>query len=161
MSKNKHIDLFKDIIPAVDLRMKELWDAEDINDEARKEIKNDLWRLNRFISSVQSENVLLQEHYLLTVNEYYNKNWSNISKHPKLQWQTLCMCGHDTKKKYYHEYIPLKNEKNKKEAFLEKLFPNMKRVDIETLAAIATDKEIKQYCRDLGWDEKDIHGIKI
>ena len=27
MAKNKHVDLFKDIIPAVDLGVKELWDA--------------------------------------------------------------------------------------------------------------------------------------
>jgi hypothetical protein len=37
----------------------------------------------------------------------------------------------------------------------------MKRSDIATLAAISTDKEIKQYCEDLGWDKKAINGIKL
>jgi hypothetical protein len=37
----------------------------------------------------------------------------------------------------------------------------MKRTDVETLAAISTDKEIKQYCEDLGWDKKAINGIKL
>ena len=159
MGKNKHVDLFKDMIPAVDVGMKELWDAA--TEEGRKEIKGDLWNLNRYISAVKTNNAELQEHYLLTVNEYYNKNWANISKHPKLQWQTLCLCSHESKKTHFHEWVPLKREKNKKEEFLAELFPNMKRSDIETLAAISTDKEIKEYCEGLGWDKKQINGIKF
>jgi hypothetical protein len=37
----------------------------------------------------------------------------------------------------------------------------MKQNDITTLAAITTDKEIKQYCENLGWDKKAINGIKL
>ena len=73
---NKHIDLFKEIIPAVDLGMKDLWDAA--TDDGRKEINADFWNLNRYISSVKSSDRALQEHFVLTVNEYYNKNWNNI-----------------------------------------------------------------------------------
>jgi hypothetical protein len=98
---------------------------------------------------------------VLAVNELYNKNWAEISKHPKLQWLTLTACSHESRKSHFHEWIPLKKEKNKKTEFLSNLFPNMKRSDIETLAAISTDKEIKQYCEDLGWDKKDINGLKF
>ena len=159
MGKNKHVDLFKDMIPAVDMGLKELWDAA--SEEGQKEIKGDLWTLNRYISNVKTNNREIQEHYLLTVNEFYNKHWNDISKHPKLQWQTLCMCGHESKKTQFHEWLPLKREKNKKEEFLAELFPNMKRSDIATLAAITTDKEIKQYCESLGWDKKEINAIKF
>jgi hypothetical protein len=159
MGKNKHVDLFKDMIPAVDMGMKELWDA--VTDEGRKEIKGDLWNLNRYISNVKSSDRELQEHYLLTVNQFYNKNWNEISKHPKLQWQSLCVCGHERKKTHFHEWIPLKKEKNKKEEFLAQLFPNMKLADVQTLAAITTDKEIKEYAKDLGWDKKQIADIKL
>jgi len=159
MGKNKHVDLFNDMIPAVDMGLKDLWDASP--EEGQKEIKGDLWTLNRYISNVKSSNRELQEHYLLTVNEFYNKHWADIAKHPKLQWQTLCLCGHESKKTQFHEWLPLKREKNKKEEFLAELFPNMKRSDIATLAAISTDKEIKQYCADLGWDKKAINGIKL
>ena len=159
MGKNKHVDLFKDMIPAVDMDLKDLYDA--VSDEGRKEIKADLWNLNRYISSIKSSNRDLQEHYVLAVNEFYNKNWSEISKHPKLQWLTLIACSHDSRKPHFHEWIPLKKEKNKKEELLADLFPNMKRSDIETLAAITTDKEIKQYCEGLGWDKKEINGIKL
>jgi hypothetical protein len=159
MGKNKHVDLFKDMIPAVDLGIKDLWDA--VSDEGRKEIKGDLWNLTRYISSVSTANREIQEHYLLIVNEYYNKNWNEISKHPKLQWQTLCACSHESKTKQFHEWIAIKREKNKKEEFIANLFPNMKRSDIATLAAITTDKEIKEYCENLGWSKKEVNGIKF
>jgi hypothetical protein len=159
MGKNKHVDLFKDMIPAVDMGIKELWDATD--EDGQKEIKGDLWNLNRYISNVKSNNREVQEHFILTVNEYYNKDWSNISKHPKLQWLTLCMCSHESKKTFFHEWLPLKKETNKKEELLLELFPNMKSADVQTLAAITTKEEIKQYCEGLGWDKKAINGLKL
>ena len=159
MGKNKHVDLFKDMIPAVDMGIKELWDA--VSEEGQKEIKGDLWNLNRYISIVSGSSKEIQEHYLLIVNEYYNKNWNGISKHPKLQWQTLCACSHESKVKQFHEWIAIKREKNKKEEFIADLFPNMKRADIATLAIINTDKDIKQYCENLGWSKKEVNAIKF
>jgi hypothetical protein len=146
-------------MPAVDMGIKELWDA--VTEDGQKEIKGDLWNLNRFISNVKSNKREEQEFFVLAVNEYYNKNWAAIQKHPKLAWQTLCLCSHPSKKKFFHEYIPLKKEANKKEKFLAELFPNMKMNDVSTLAAITTDKEIKEYAKDLGWDKKQIADIKL
>jgi hypothetical protein len=159
MAKNKHVDLFKDIIPAVDLGVKELWDAT--TDEGRKEIKGDFWNLNRYISSVKSSNREIQEHFVEITNEIYNKNWAAIQQHPKLVWMLLCLCSYGDGKTHFHEYIPLKKSKNKKEEIIGQFFPNMKHNDIETLAAITTDKEIKEYCQDLGWDKKQIAELKL
>lgn len=159
MGQNKHVDLFKDMIPAVDMGLKELWDAA--TDEGRKEIKGDFFNLTRYISNVKTNNREHQEHFVLTTNEFYNKHWNDIQKHPKLVWQTLCMCSHESKKTFFHEWIGLKKQKNKKEEFLAELFPNMKMSDIETMAAITTDKEIKDYCATLGWDKKQINAIKF
>ena len=159
MGKNKHVDLFKDMIPAVDMGLKDLWDA--VPEEGQKEIKGDFWNLNRYISNVKSNDRELQEHFVLTVNHFYNKNWNDIQKHPKLVWQTLCLCSHETKKTYFHEWLPLKKQKNKKVDFLADLFPNMKMSDVETLALVTTDKEIKEYCEKLGWDKKEINGLKF
>jgi hypothetical protein len=156
---NKHVDLFKEIIPAVDAGIKELWDAAGA--DGQKEIKNDLWNLTRYISSVKSSNRELQEHFVLTVNYYYNKNWANIQQHPKLQWLSLCLASHESKKTFFHEYIPLKKMKSKKQEFLAEQFLNMKMADIETLAAITTDEEIREYCEGLGWDKKEIRGLKL
>jgi hypothetical protein len=159
MAKNKHVDLFKDIIPAVDMGLKELWDAA--SEDGQKEIKGDLWNLNRYISAVKSSNREIQEHFLLTVNEYYNKDWTAISNHPKLQWMTLCMCSHESKKTFFHEWIPLKRTTDRKEEILLELFPTMKAADVQTLATITTKNEIKEYCEGLGWDKKQINELKL
>lgn len=157
--KTRSIDLFKEVMPAIDQDGKDIWDM--LTDQQRKEVQGDFWVLNRFISSVKSRDQDTQEHFIESVNFFYNKNWFVIQKHPKLLWQLLCMCSHRSKKEFFHEYIPLKKEKDKKTEFLMELFPNMKRTDVETLAAITADKDIKQYCRDLGWDKKAIDGIKL
>jgi len=159
MAKNKHVDLFKEIIPAVDLGMKDLWDAA--TDDGRKEIKGDFWNLNRYISSVKSSNREIQEHFVEITNEIYNKNWAVIQQHPKLVWMLLCLCSYGDGKTHFHEYIPLKKSKNKKEELISQFFHNMKHNDIETLATITTDKEIKEYCQDLGWDKKQIAELKL
>ena len=112
IKKVRELDLFKDIIPSIDEGFKELWDAA--SETGKKEIKADLWVLNRFMSSVSNNDPRMQEHYLLMVNELYNKHWFSLQAHPKLLWLLLCLTKHDSKTKKYHEYIPLKKEVDKK-----------------------------------------------
>ena len=151
--------LFDTLIPAIDQGGFDIWDLLD--EDQKKSAKGDFWNFNRYISNVKSNDRELQEHFVLTTNEFYNKNWNDIQKHPKLVWQTICLCSHESKRTYYHEWIPLKRQKNKKEEFLAELFPSMKWQDIETMAKITDDKEIKQYCESLGWDKKQINAIKF
>ncbi len=147
----------KDILAAVDLDGKEVWD--ELTEEQKKSVV--FFTLNRYISNVQGSREL-KEHYLLVGNERFNKNlFAVMSKHPKLTWQLACSCSHESRKIQYHEWLGLKKEKNKKVSFLAELFPNMKIQDVETLAAITSDKDIKQYCESLGWDKKQIHAIKL
>jgi hypothetical protein len=153
------LNLFKDIIPSADMGIKDLWDA--VSDEGRKELKNSFWILNRFMSSVKTNDVELEMHYLLTINEYYNKNWFSIQKHPKLVWLTLCAASHESKKTVFHESIAVKVHQNKKASLLAEFFPNMKMDDVSVLAEITTEAEIKQYCENLGWDKKKIDGLKL
>ena len=88
---NKELDLFKELIPAIDMGIKELYDAA--SDDGKKDIKGDLWNLNRYISSVKGSREK-QELAVFKVNEYYNKNWAVLgANHPKLQWQILCVAG--------------------------------------------------------------------
>lgn len=144
---NKHIDLFKEMIPALDLGMRDLWDAA--GEEGQKEIKADMWNLNRYMSALADskytkysvDDVALA---VIKTNEYYNKNWAVLgAKHPKLQWMLLCMCG-NTGKKERHEWIGTKRSKNKTVTFLEKIYPNMKQDEVELLARILTTEELKK-----------------
>lgn len=161
--KNKHIDLFKEMIPALDMGMKEMWDAADEN--GQKEIKGDLWNLNRYMSVVTNNQYSPYQKYskddtetaVVKTNELYNKNWAILGdKHPKLQWMILCQCG-GTGKKENHGWIGFKkspNENSKAIAIIEKMYPNMKLDEVELLARLLTKEELKQLIKDYDAETK-------
>jgi hypothetical protein len=153
---NKELDLFKVIMPAIDNNIKELYDAA--SDEGRKDIKGDLWNLNRYVSCVNGNNEK-QELAVFKVNEYYNKNWAVLgAKHPKLQWQLLCISG-NTKKKEFHPWIKLQrtaDTSNKSVKLLSQIYPNMKMDEVELLARISTKKEIRELAKAHGYEKVDI-----
>lgn len=153
---NKHIDLFNDMIPSIDYGIKELWDAA--TEEGRKEIKGDLWNLNRYISSVKGSREK-QELAVFKVNEYYNKNWAVLgAHHPKLQWQLLCIAG-NTGKKEFHPWIKLDRKadsSSKTVQLLMKLYPDKKLDEVELIARISTKKEIIELAKQHGYDKVDI-----
>jgi hypothetical protein len=151
------LDLFKDTIPAVDSGMKELWDA--IDDEQKKFLKKDFFILVRWISSPVTSDRKIQEHYIETVNEFFNKHWASLQHHPKLLWQLLCMCSHPTKKLFKKEYIKLIRKaegSNKKQKFLLEYYPTAKLDDIELLSKVMSDEEVKQLAIGMGLDDKQI-----
>jgi hypothetical protein len=146
--------LLKEILAAVDTNVKELWDASD--DDNKKVIKGDLFRLNRYISNVKSGGRETKEHFVLTVNEYFNKHWHTLQQHPKLLWMLLCMCNLNGKV-FYHEWIGYKKKTDnvdKKIKFLQELYPNYKMDELELLASMYTDNEITSLAMELGLDEK-------
>lgn len=153
---NKELDLFKEIIPAVDYGMKELYDAA--TDVGRKDIDKDLWNLNRWISNVNG-NFNKQALAIFRVNEYYNKNYNDIQKeHKKLLWMLLCSAG-KTGEKEFHPWIKLERKKdtsNKVVKFLSEIYPNMKWDEVETLARISTKKEIKKLAEEHGYDNIEL-----
>lgn len=160
-----------DKLEAVDINAKILWDRLD--DAGRKKLKEELFILNRYISNVakplppkynKSDRVYKNpsakevEHYILAVNENYNKHWAALSKHPKLQWMLLCMCSYDSESVYYHEWIGHKRRKvdNKKLKFLEELYPDKNDTELELLAAQYTNAEIVKLAKGLGMDDVTI-----
>lgn len=146
----------KEKLAAVDMNMKGLWD--ELTEDQKKSLKSEFFLLNRYVSNVKTTNTELQIHFVLTVNEYFNKNWKDLQKHPKLLWQLLCMCSHESRKLFYHEWIGFKQKKtsNKTINFLAEIYPNKKMDEIELLSKISTDKEIKEFAKLHGYDDKQI-----
>jgi hypothetical protein len=147
----------KEKLAAVDQNVRELWDAMDA--EQQKSLKSELFILNRYVSNVQGQNREVQEHFVLTVNEYFNKHWNTLQKHPKLLWMLLCMCSYDGNKVFFHQWLGNKKKdatSNKKTKFLSKIYPDKKMDEIELLATISTDKDIKELARKHGMDEPTI-----
>ena len=146
----------KEKLAAVDQNVRELWDA--MEPDQQKALKSEFFILNRYISSAKDQKRDIQEHFVLTVNEYFNKHWNILQKHPKLLWLLLCMCSYNGEKQFFHEWIGFKKKTGggKKQKFLEELYPNKKIDEIELMAQLATDKDVKELARKYGYDEATI-----
>ena len=155
----------RDKLQAVDQNFRELWD--ELDEVQQKDLKNDFFILNRYISSVgrpKTGNMRAptrkeQEHYVLAVNEYYNKHFYSLQKHPKLLWLLLCMCSYDGETKYFHEWIgnkKISSSTNKRIKFLEEFYPHMKSDELEMLAKISTDAELKELGQQYGLEDAEI-----
>ena len=146
----------KEKILAVDTNVREQWDALD--SEQQKSLKSEYFILNRYISNAKTSNRQMQEHFVLTVNEYFNKHWNTLQKHPKLLWLLLCMCSYDGKTKFFHEWIGFKKKSgnNKRVKFILELYPNKKVDECELLSDLMTDKELVDLAVQYGMDEATV-----
>ena len=154
---NDKVEL-KEKIQAVDMNIRELWD--ELDEVNQKGLKGELFILNRYISNVKGQSSETQKHFVISVNEYYNKNWFLLSKeHSKLLWLLLCMCSFNGEKTFFHEWIGHKKKDgndNKKVQFLAELNPAMKMHEVEMLAKLTPTKEITKLAKDYGFEDKDI-----
>jgi len=146
----------KEKLAAVDMNCKDLWD--ELDDANKKALKQEFYILNRYISNANSNKRDVQEHFVLTVNEYFNKHWNTLQKHPKLMWQLLCMCSHESRQVFFHQWIGFKKKEgsNKIEKFLMEIYPSKKADELELLAKITTVKEAKELAKSYGYDDKTI-----
>lgn len=146
-------------LAAVDLGAKSLWD--ELDETNQKSLKNELFILNRFISTVSGQSREVQEHYVSAVNELYNKHWNTLQKHPKLLWQLLCMCSYGDQRVYSHRYIKFKKKtgNTKRLKFLLQIYPNRKQDELEMLAELMELKEFKELARNLGYSDKEIKDL--
>lgn len=129
---------------------------DELTGEEKKKFSNYL--MIRWGSSVEGSRDM-QEYYLQSCNQYLNKHFFAINKHPKLQW--LCattvspgpeILGRSLPR---HTWISTKKKEGTSSAMrkqLAELFPNMKNDELDLLAKITTKQELEQYQRDLGHD---------
>ena len=143
----------KDETAAIDYRAKDLW--ENLTDDQRKQIS--FYLLLRYASDVKTSNNDLVAMTIMKTNEYYNKHFFSLSKHPSLLWYLVCMTGNG-EKDYFHEYIKYKQKSgdNKIYQILENMYPTMKQEELEYLAQVTTKEEIKEYARSMGMDDDAI-----
>jgi hypothetical protein len=149
----------KEKLAAVDLGAKEFW--RELSPSQQKTLKGEMFILNRYVSNVKGQSREIQEHFVLTVNEFFNKHWFVLQKHPQLLWQLLCMCNYDTKKIFWHEWIGYKRKDGKKANskvlnFLLEIYPARKKDELEMLAALTSVAEVKKLAQAHGYDDKQI-----
>lgn len=153
MSKKQPSIPLKSVMAALDKRDRDWYNS--LTAEQKKSFS--AWMMMRYASSVQGKH---SAHYIFMVNELVNKNFSDISKHPELQWLLLSACG--AGKVEFHPYIKPPNSRKKKDKvteFLSELYPHLKADEIELLIAVNDKSDLKQKAQDHGYDDKTIRDI--
>ena len=115
------------------------------------------WMMMRYASSVQGGQA---PDYIWMVNELVNHKFTDVSKHPELQWLLLSACG--VGKIQFHPYLKPPNARKKKSKvfdFVYDLFPHMKHEDINNFIELNTKDELKELAENHGYDDKTIKDI--
>ncbi len=152
MAKKPQIPL-KEIMAAIDKKDRNFYN--NLSDEQKKAFS--AWMMMRYCSSVQGRDAA---NYIYMTNELVNYQFSEVSKHPELQWLLLSACG--VGKIQFHPYLKPPNarkKKNKVFEFIYSLFPHMKTEDINNLIDINTKEELKDLAKSNGYDDKSITEI--
>ena len=144
------------MLRAIDLKQRDYWD--NLSDEQKKKHSSFLsfrWACTVAPSGAMAK--LIEQYYIQNANATVNKNYYDLSKHPKLQWLLLTCISPGTGN-FRHEWVPFKGKaaKNKRAQLIADLFPAMKLQEAEMLANTVTNEELKSYLIDLGWEDKKI-----
>lgn len=143
----------KDIMAALDKKDRQFYNS--LTDSQKKAFS--AWMMMRYASSVQGRNA---PHYVFMVNELVNKNFSDVSKHPELQWLLMSAVG--SGKVEFHPYVKPPNSRKKKDKvsdFLSNIYPHLKGDEIEILVTLNSKDDLKKLAEAHGYDDKSIKDI--
>lgn len=152
MPKKPQIPL-KEIMAAIDKKDRGFYNR--LSDEQKKAFS--AWMMMRYCSSVQGKEAA---NYIYMTNELVNYQFSEVSKHPELQWLLLSACG--VGKIQFHPYLKPPNARKKKNKifdFVYQTFPHMKAEDINHLINLNSKEELKELASSHGYDDKTIRDI--
>jgi hypothetical protein len=152
MTRKTQIPL-NEVMAALDTRNYEWYN--ELSDERKRAFS--IWMMMRYASSVEGD---LAPLYLYYVNECVNINFSEISKHPELQWKLMATCGRGIKKRHYYVKPPTsRRKKDKVSEFLLSIYPHLKTDELTMLRAMNTDEELQELAKQHGYDDKTIKEI--
>jgi hypothetical protein len=137
-----------------DRKNKDFYDS--LTDEQKKKFSPFL--MIRWGSSVGGS-ADLQAYYLMSCNENLNKHFFdvNTAQHKKLQWLLATTVSPGMGNQYHQWIAPKKRETNNKSVkFLRELRPELKEDEIKLLSELNDKDNLKQYAKQLGWDDKRI-----
>jgi len=134
-----------------DRKNREFWD--ELTAEEKKKFSNYL--MIRWGSAVDGSREL-QEYYVQSCNHYLNKNFFDLSRHPKLQWLCATAVSPNLGTPRHPWIAPKKKEAglSAKRRALQEIFPHYKDDEIDVMTQITTQKEIDAYNREAGRDKK-------
>jgi hypothetical protein len=126
---------------------------DNLTAEERKKFSNFL--MIRWGSAVEGSRDL-QEFYVISCNERFNKHFFDLGKHPKLQWLLATTVSPDLGTPRHPWIAPKKKEAGlsaKRKALME-IYPTYKDDEIDVMAQLVTQKEIDAYNKLAGQEKK-------
>lgn len=129
---------------------------DSLTDEEKKKFSPFL--MIRWGSAVQGA-ADLQAYYVMSCNENLNKHFFdvNTAQHKKLQWLMSTTVSPGMGPQYHQWIAPKKRESNNKAVkFLRELRPELKEDEIKLLSELNDKDALKQYAKQLGWDDRRI-----
>lgn len=151
MSEEK-LSLFE-IMGIIDIGGSQMWN--EFSDAQKKAIP--FYVLNRWLSARLSNKREDVELGVLMTNEYYNKHFFELAKHPELQWMIASMVG-GRGRKIRREWIGLKRKSAKSALmeFISSVYPTMSDAEIKMFIEINSVSDLKQLAMDNGFDDAEI-----
>jgi hypothetical protein len=152
-TKAPMLDMFKRVLPALDTRDKALY--ENLNEEEMKGFSP--WLVQRYLSSAESANNAIIEHYLIMTNDIVNVNFSEV-KDPEMTWKLMSMVG--IGKSLKHPYIaPGGGKRKKKNAFrswLREQYPHLDDQELDIWIGNLDKKSAKDMLEQYHVKDKDV-----
>ena len=152
-TKAPMLDMFKRVLPALDTRNKTLY--ENLTEEEMKGFSP--WLVQRYLSSAESANNAIIEHYLIMTNDIVNTNFSEV-KDPEMTWKLMSMVG--IGKSLKHPYIaPGGGKRKKKNAFrswLREQYPHLDDQELDIWISNLDKKSAKDMLEQYHVKDKDI-----
>ena len=152
-TKAPMLDMFKRVLPALDTRNKKLY--ENLSEEEMKGFSP--WLVQRYLSSAESANNAIIEHYLIMTNEIVNVNFSEV-KDPEMTWKLMSMVG--IGKSLKHPYIaPGGGKRKKKNAFkawLSEQYPHLDDQELDIWISNLDKKSAKDMLEQYHVKDKDV-----
>jgi hypothetical protein len=125
----------------------------DLTAEEKKKYSNYL--MIRWGSAVQGSKDL-QEFYLISCNQRFNRHFFAINRHPQLQWLCATTVSPDLGSQRHVWIAPKKREAGESgiKKQLAELYPHLKDDELALMARITTKKEIDAHIKALVQEPK-------
>jgi len=128
---------------------------DKFTDEQRKKFSTYLMlRWGATVSGIEE----MQAYYLMATNEQVNKNFFDLSKHPKLQW-LCCTTVSPSMGVQHHQWLAAKKKdtpSSKLQKFVTKLYPEFSDAEVKLFLKLNDVKKLKQLANDMGMSASDI-----
>jgi len=149
------VDMFKEILPAIGRKDRNFYNKLPV--ESKKSSTTNFWMIHRWATCP----IKNKEHYILFVNELCNRNYSDISDHPELQWLLLSVIGLGNEK-YYKQWVGVPNSRvkdSKIDLFLLEVYPTISDDELNLLKELNTEDDFRNLAKEMGYNDKQISDI--